>query len=114
MNINSTNETVEVSEFDFYKMIVKIPYMHNSYFKLFENINIDDIVEDLVDDFRTIYLPVISEMNEERKVDYIKFDSEKNIFSINNTYKSRRFFAENLNFEIIKCMHQVLKHCRYI
>ncbi len=114
MNLNSSKETVEVTEFEFYKLIVKLPYMHNSYFKLFQNINVDNIVEDLVDDFRTIYLPIISQMNEELKVDYVKFDTDKNIFIINNSYKSRRFFADNLNFEIIKCMHQVLKNCRYI
>ncbi len=112
LNITDNFESIEVSELEFYKKIVKLPYINNSYFKLFEEINIDEIVEDLIDDFRNIYLPVIKEMNEKQE-DFIKFNPERNIFIVENTYKSRRFFAENLNFEIIKCMHQVLKHCKY-
>jgi hypothetical protein len=111
LNIKSEAPILEINESDFYKKIVKIPFMGNSYFKLFEEINVDDIVEDLVQDFRNIYIPVIEELNEEFKVDYIKFDNERNIFIIKNDYKSRKFFAENLNLEIIKCMHHILKRC---
>ncbi len=113
LNINSETPTIEINEFEFYKKIVKIPFMSNSYFKLFEEINVDDIVEDLVEDFRNIYLPVIDELNDEFKVDYIKFDSVRNLFIIKNDYKSRKFLAENLNLEIIKCMHHILKRCTY-
>ena len=113
MNISGNNQRIEVSETDFYKKIIRIPYLNTSYFKLFEEINIDHIVEDLRDDFRDIYLPVVKGLEEEFKVDFITFDPISKIFTIENTYKSRRFYAENLNFEIIKCMHQVLKHCSY-
>jgi hypothetical protein len=82
--------------------------MSNTYFKLFDDINIEAIVEDLVDEFREIYLPIIQEtMN-----NFIQFDEATGYFIITNTKQSRRFFAENLNFEVIKCMHLVLKHCK--
>jgi hypothetical protein len=101
---------VKINEKSFYEKIVKLPYMSNSYFKLFQDINYEYIVEDLLVDFRTIYLPIISEF----KNNFIYFDKESENFVITNTRDSRRFFAENLNYEVIKCMHLILKHCNFL
>jgi hypothetical protein len=108
LNLHGKAELITVNERTFYEKIVRLPYMSNTYFKLFEQINTEDIVEDLVDEFREIYLPII---NEQIKDNFITFDKTTGNFIITNTKQSRRFFAENLNYEILKCMHLVLKHC---
>jgi regulator of sigma D len=109
LNLHGKDEKIKINETKFYEKIVRLPYISNTHFKLFQDINIENvssIVEDLTTDFRKIYLPIVSELS-----NLIQFDPESKSFIITNTKASRRYFAENINFEVIKCMHLVLKHC---
>jgi hypothetical protein len=69
LNLNSKSEISEVDEKNFYLRIVKLPHIKSFFFvnldtifKLLDNYNDELVIDDLVDDFREIYLPILDKM----------------------------------------------------
>ena len=71
-SLKDEQNVVEITEKEFFKKIIQIPYissnnfllMIDSYFKLLDPINSDVMVDDLIQDFKEIYLPIIQKMTE--------------------------------------------------
>ena len=104
--LNSDNRTDEffiVSERQFYDAIIQIPFVRGSYFKIFDDEIINFDINDLIDEFRNLYLPIIGIMSNHPDWDnYIIFDKESSVFKIKNSLKAKEFFLNNLNLQVYR------------
>jgi hypothetical protein len=97
-----------VSENDFYDVIIKIPFISGSYFKIFDDKIINFDINDIIDEFREMYLPVIDELAKRPDwEDFIKFDQQNGNFVIKNNINSKKFFLDNLNLQIYREMSAI-------
>lgn len=92
---DGSNEYI-VSEKTFYDKIVKIPFIKGSFFKIFDDKDVNFDIDDLIDEFREIYLPLIEQIN------YIQFNKENSTFTIKSDIKAKKFFLDNLNLQIYR------------
>lgn len=104
LHLNEGNSPIIVNEKDFYDKIIKIPFIKGSYFKLFDDKMIEFDVEELIDEFRELYLPSMEDIPNK----YIKFlrneSEEFGKFVIENSKEAKMFLIDNLPKEVIREM----------
>ena len=92
---------IEIPEKEFFLSIIKIPHINNALIKLIPEYNFNQIVDDLIQDFREIYTPILKKMTTiEDWNDFIDYKDNK--FIIENSKESRMFFLDNVNKEVIR------------
>jgi len=100
---NSKDKYFIISERDFYDAIIQIPFVRGSYFKIFDDEIINFDINDLIDEFRNMYLPVLDSLkNHPDWDDFIIFNSDNSTFKITNSLKAKEFFLNNLNLQVYR------------
>lgn len=100
---NSKDEFFVVSERNFYDAIIQIPFVRGSYFKIFDDEIINFDINDIIDEFRQMYLPVIEDMKSQTEWDdFIIFNEDNATFKIKNSLKAKEFFLNNLNLQVYR------------
>lgn len=102
-NLGETGENFIVPERDFYDTIIKIPFIQGSYFKIFDDKDINFDLESIIEEFREIYVPIINELAKSPNWEnFISFDNHNLTFTIKNNFQAKKFFLENLNLQIFR------------
>jgi hypothetical protein len=102
-NLGETGENFVVPERDFYDTIIKIPFIQGSYFKIFDDKDINFDLESIIEEFREIYVPIIEELSKSPTWEnFISFDKQNLNFIIKNDFKAKKFFLDNLNLQIFR------------
>jgi hypothetical protein len=102
-NLGETGEKFVVPEKDFYDTIIKIPLIQGSYFKIFDDKDINFDLESIIEEFREIYVPIIEELSKTPTWEnFISFDKQNLNFIIKNDLKAKKFFLDNLNLQIFR------------
>jgi hypothetical protein len=92
-----------VPEKEFYDTIIKIPFIQGSYFKIFDDKDINFELDDIIHEFREIYTPILQELAQIPDWEnFISFDNQNYNFVIKNDFKAKKFFLDNLNLQIYR------------
>ena len=103
MRLDVTKDETLIPESDFYKKILKIPFIRKSYFKLLNDKTSNLDVEEFLPDMKEMYEPILAEMSKDANFnDAITLNS--NTFKIKNNENSRKYFADNMPSEVLKNM----------
>lgn len=79
-----------------YRQILELPFISRSYFSLFENYSVSDVLEDSIEEFREMYRPMFKELEP-----FGVFLTEDNKVSLTNSVGLRQHLVSELPSKIL-------------